>query len=202
MKNTVHSLLALSLIALLFGCNGAGTNKKGDATQQLSLSVDGDKKTADPAPVISAAFTSGHLVLGYLSEKDDVQLSISAFIQDLKAGTYQVYDCKAASECNESMPDNNQMTLYGPYPRDKMPAPNLFRIAYNAPKLGLTPLTLTIASVADEQQAGNPFTTKRIQGQFNGSLAYVEQQPGGYDWHVVGKPTEVKGSFNVLCSMR
>lgn len=94
------------------------------------------------------------------------------------------------------------MAQFGPYPKDPMPQLNLFRTAYNAPKLGLQPLTLIITSVTDEQQKGNPFKTKRIEGQFSGSLAYIEQQQGGYDWHVVGKTTQINGNFNVLCSIR
>jgi len=205
MKKIFNRSLTLLLILSLLGCKGPVTKEDqsdGSTDQKIELIVDGNKRTADPAPVISSGFTSSHLMLGYLSDKDDLQFSISAYMQDLKMGTYQVYECKSASECNEQIPDNNQMALVGPYPKNPMPPLNLFRSAYNAPSLGLKPLTLIITSVTDEQQEGNPFKTKRIKGQFNGSLAYVEQQQGGYDWHIVGKTTRINGSFNVLCSMR
>ncbi|HEY6901046.1 MAG TPA: hypothetical protein VI233_10400 [Puia sp.] len=140
-------------------------------------------------------------MLGYLSEKDDVQFTVSAYMQDLKEGSYQVYDCNSASECNDQVPDNNQTVLYGPSVKDPVPPSNLFRIAYYAPKLGLQPLTLVITSVKDEQQAGNPFKTKRVEGHFSGGLAAVEQEKGGYEWHVV-KATKVEGVFSVICSMR
>ena len=52
---------------------------------------------------------------------------------------------------------------------------NLLRTAYNAPELGLKPLTLIISSVTDEQQAGVPFTNKRVKGQFNSLMAYVKK---------------------------
>ena len=70
-----------------------------------------------------------------------------------------------------------------------MPAMNLFRIAYHAPKLGLKPLTLIISSVKDKQQAGNSYKSKRVEREFSGDLANVEQEQGGYEWHVVGKTT-------------
>ena len=164
--------------------------------------VDGNKRTADTAPLISCAYTGAHLLLGYLSDKDDIQLSLSAYMQDLKIGSYQVYECTSAGECNETMPDNNQIALFGPFPKNPMPPPNLFRTGYYAPTLGLKPLTLIVSSIADEQQEGNPFKTKRIKGQFSGSLVYVEQEHGGYEWHVVGKATQVNGDFNVFCNIR
>ena len=205
MKKSCNNPLLLLLTLFLLSCNELTTKEDrsgDDAAQIIELVIDGNKKTVDPAPVISSAYTSSHLVIGYLSDKDDIQFSISAYMQDLKNGSYQVYDCKSASECNEKAPDNNQIALFGPYPKDPMPPLNLFRTAYNAPQLGLKPLTLVITSVTDEQQAGNPLKTKRLKGQFSGILAYVEQQQGGYDWHVVGKTTQINGNFNVLCSIR
>lgn len=171
-----------------------------DNAQKFELLVDGNKKSADPEPVITAAFSQAHLMLGYMSEKEDVQFTISAYLQDLKPGIYQVYDCKSASECGEAMPDNNQIAMYGPFPKDPMPALNLFRIAYYAPDLGLKPLTLTITAVTDETQAGNPRVKKRVEGKFSSTMANVEQVPGGSAYHIVGKTTQVEGSFSLLCS--
>lgn len=205
MKRIFNKSLSILLILSLLSCKESATKENrsdGDTTQKIELVIDGNKKTADPTPVISSAYTSFHFLLGYLSDKDDIQFSITAYMQDLKIGSYQVYDCKSASECNEKMPDNNQLALFGPYPKDPMPPLSLFRIAYYAPRLGLNPLTLIITSITDEQQKGNPFKTKRIEGRFSGSLADVEQQPGGYEWHVVGKTTQITGNFNVFCSIR
>jgi hypothetical protein len=205
MKRIRIESLSLLLTLSLLSCQGPVTKENrptGDSAQKLELLVDGITKTADPAPVLVTTYTSAHLMLSYMSDKDDIQFGINAYMQDLKPGTYQVYDCKSASECNEQVPDNNQIAMYGPYPRDPMPPLNLFRIAYTAPKLGLTPLTLIITSITDEQQAGNPYKTKRIVGKFNGDLAYVEQKQGGYDYHVVGKTTHINGNFSVLCSIR
>jgi hypothetical protein len=200
-KKSLSLLLALSLLSCKESTT-KGNRSGGDIDQKIELVVDGNKKTVDPAPVISSTYTSSHLMLSYLSDKDDIQFTISAYMQDLKVGSHQVYDCKSASECNEKVPDNNQIALYGPYPKDPMPPVNLFRVAYYAPKLGLTPLILVITSITDEQQLGNPFKTKRIKGQFNGSLAYVEQQQGGYDYHVVGKTTRIDGNFDMFCNIR
>ena len=205
MKKIFNGLLWLLLIFSLSGCAepaANGSTSTDDAAQKIEIMIDGVKKTADTSPLISAAFTSEHLVLSYLSEKDDVQFSVSAFMQDLKPGSFQVYECKSASQCDAGVPDNNQLAVYGPFPKEPMPPLNLFRTAYYAPRLGLQPLMFVIASVRDEQEPGNPFKTKRIEGYFKGSLAYAEQQRGGYEWRVVGAPVQVDGNFNLLCSMR
>lgn len=194
-------LLALSLLS----CKGPASeeNRSGEEVgQKIELMIDGNKRSLDPAPIITAGYAEAHFMLGYLSDKDDLQFTITAYAQDLKTGSYQVYDCKSASECNENVPDNNQSAFYGPYPKDPMPPTNLFRVAYYAPKLGLKPLTLVITSVTDEQQAGNPIKTKRVKGKFSGILANVEQQPGGYDYYIAGKTSQVEGSFDVFCSIR
>ena len=194
-------LLTLSLLS----CKGPASkeDKAGsDTGQKIEILVDGTKKTLDPSPILTAAYTGAHFVLGYLSDKDDLQFSISAYMPALQVGSYQVYVCTSPSECGEKVPDNNQFAILGPYPKDPMPPLNLFRSAYTVPKLGLTPLTLIVTSITDEQQAGNPFKTKRVKGKFSGSLADVEQQQGGYDWYIVGKTTRTEGSFDLLCSMR
>lgn len=209
MKNLFDGCLFVLLVLLFVGCKEsttAATVTGGEisqgAIQQMELVIDGNKKTTDDAALITPGFTGQHFTLSYLSEKEDVQFSISSYMQELRPGSYEVYECKAGGECDDKFPDNNQIALFGPYPKDPMPAMNLFRTAYYAPKLGLNPLTLIITSVKDEQQAGNPFKTKRVEGRFSSMMAYAEQEKGGYEWHVVGKETKVEGSFNVLCSMR
>lgn len=204
MKKIFNNPLSLLLTLSLLSCKESttkGNQSGGDFDQKLELVVDGNKKTLDPTPVISSAYTSSRLLLSYFSEKEDIQFGIIAYVQDLKIGSYQVYDCKSASECDEKVPDNNQTALFGPYPKAPAPPFNLFRTAYYAPTLGLKPLTLVITSVTDEQQEGNPSKTKRIKGQFSSTMAYVEQQPGGYDWHVV-KTTRVDGNFDMFCSIK
>jgi hypothetical protein len=205
-----------SLIVVLCACNNPapggmsgevqnGQPKievSGSDKQKMELSVDGSIVTKDPTPLISSAFMGSRLILSYMSEKDDIQFSVSAHMAELVAGSYQVYNCKAASECDETAPDNNQNATYGPYPKNPLPPASAFRIAYYAPKLGLKPLTLVISSVKDEAQPGNPYKTRRIEGQLTGDLAHVEQEQGGYAWHVAGNTTKIIGSFSVLCSMR
>jgi len=103
MKKMFNRSLSLLLILSLLSCKDSTTKgnlSNGDIPQKMELVIDGNKKTVDPTPVISSAFTSSHLLLGYLSDKDDIQFSISAYMQDLKIGSYQVYDCKSASECD------------------------------------------------------------------------------------------------------
>lgn len=95
------------------------------------------------------------------------------------------------------MDDQNQDISFGPYSKYPSPPLNLYRIANNAPELGLKPLTLTITSVTDEQQQRVALKTKRVKGQFDGILAYAEKQ--GTEWKIVGKVTKIKGSFIMFC---
>jgi hypothetical protein len=204
MKKTLTRSLLLLLILSQLGCKDVtskANSDAGDNTQKVELTVDGVKKPLDPTTLISSTHTNSHLMLTAMSEKDDIQFGISAYMQELKVGSYEVYDCKSASECGDQKPDNNQLAMYGPYPKNPMPPVSMYRVAYYAPKLALKPLTLVITSIADEQQPGNPFKTKRIKGHFSGNLAYVEQQKGGYHWFVV-KTSQVEGSFNVLSNQR
>ncbi|THU38286.1 hypothetical protein FAM09_16555 [Niastella caeni] len=203
MKKIFDRSLFLLLTLSFLSCKESTTKEnRSNGDQKIELMADGIKKTLDPAPLITTAYTNSHFMLSYLSEKDDIQFTISAYMQDLKPGSYQVYDCKSASECDdEKVPDNNQIALYGPYPKNPPPPVNLSRVAYYAPRLGLKPLTLVITSITDEQQLGNPFKTKRIKGQFNGSLAHVERQQGGYDYYVVGKTTPIDGNFEMFCTI-
>jgi hypothetical protein len=204
MKKMFNKSLLLLLVLSQVSCKESASKEKryaGDNTQRIELKIDGNKRPLDPTAIISSTHTNAHLMLLALSEKDDIQLGISAYMQELKIGSYQVYDCKAAGECDDKMPDNNQFAIYGPGVKNQVPSVSLSRTAYYAPKLGLKPLTLVISSIADEKQAGNPFMTKRIKGQFSGNLAYAERQKGGYDWFVV-KTTQVDGSFDLLCNIR
>ena len=141
-----------------------------------------------------------HLGFAILSEKNDLQFQFTAFLTDLKPGTYTVWDCKSASSCTQEEDDKNQSAGLAPYPKDPMPPLNLSRTAYNAPDLGLQPLTLTIASVTDDQQEGMPYKTKRVKGHYSGVLAYVEKGDAG--WKIVGNTTKVDGSFDMYCGIR
>ena len=40
-----------------------------------------------------------HLGFSILSEKNDISFMFSAFMADLKPGTFQVWSCKSASTC-------------------------------------------------------------------------------------------------------
>jgi len=203
-KEMFKPAIFLLLTLLLLDCKGPVSKDDGsgtDAAQKMEILVDGSKKTLDTEPILSSAYTGAHLILGYLSDKDDFQCTISAYMPVLNIGSYQVYDCLSNPECDENVPDNNQEAMLGPYPKDQV-TPSLFRTAYYAPKLGLKPLTLIVTSIAEEQQAGNPFKTRRIKGKFSGTLAYVERQPSDNDLYIVGKTTRVDGTFDLLCSMR
>ncbi len=171
-------------------------------SQTAEITVNGKKFNATEADILTMSYV-GQTTLGFvfMSEKNDFQFLISAYLTELKPGTYVVCDCKGPSNCDDSLSQKNQQVLFAPFIKDPMPPLNLSRISYNAPDPGLTPLTLLITSVTDEQQTGIPFKTKRIKGQFNGTLAYAEKQQD-YSWKVVGEKTIIAGTFDMYCTVR
>lgn len=201
MKNQFFTFLLLT--CYLFGCGQSHETSKGTVSKQIvEISVDNKKYNITTDAISTINYVGGtHLGFVILDEKNDISFVISAFMTDLKSGTFQVCDCKSASTCTREEDDNNQTALFSPYPRIPMPPQNLSRTAYNAPELGLKPLTLKISSVTDEQQVGNPFKTKRLKGQFSSVMAYVEKQQDG-NWKIIGKTTNIEGKFDMYCSIR
>ncbi|MGC4104698.1 hypothetical protein [Ferruginibacter sp.] len=202
MKNKL--LVFLFFSTSFFGCgqSNATSQDKTNNDQSFEISIDNKKYNLSTDDIFSANYIGQtHLTLVALSEKKDISFSVTAFITTLQPGTYQVYECNSASTCSQEEDDKNQNAMFSPYPKDPMVPVNLSRTAYNAPELGLKPLVLTITSVTDEQQAGVPFKTKRIKGQFNGTLAYVEKQDDG-NWKIVGNTTHIDGKFDLFCSIR
>jgi hypothetical protein len=168
---------------------------------KVTLAIDGKNYTMGKDAVLSLHYVGQeYLILSVMSEKEDLQLAITCLMKELKAGTYQVYACKDPSECPDGMDTQQQDVLFGPYIKDPMPPVSTSRTSYLAPKLGLQPLSLVITSVTDDQQAGNPWKTRRVKGHFEGKLAYVERKDA--DWQIIGKPTQLSGEMDMYCSIR
>ena len=171
------------------------------SSQSLELIVDGNKKLLTDDDILSMSLTEQKFFsISAMSEKQDLQFAITAFVPDLQPGSYSIYACKEATTCDAENEAKKQSVLYGPFPKDPMPDNNKFRFAYSAAALGLQPLTLIIASVTDEAQAGLPYKTKRVIGSVSGSLAFLQKE--GYDWKVVGEKTTVEGKFSMYCIIR
>jgi len=169
--------------------------------QTLELTVDGIKHTFGQNDILLMSHVGQEgLTLSAMSEKKNIQFSFFVYAGDLKPGTYKVYNCKGPSICEKDLAHENEDVIYGPYPKDPMPPLSSYRIAYNAPSLGLAPLDLVITSVSDEQQQGNPWKTKRVKGEFGGTLANVEKQD--QNWHIEGATTKVAGKFDLYCTIR
>lgn len=201
MKNKI---LYLTLLAcFLFSCTQPNVTAENTGfIQSEEISVDDKKYALSQDDIVTMGYVGQtHLAFALLSEKNDIQFMFSAFLTELKPGIYQVWNCKGPSNCIQEMDDKNQEVLFAPYPKNPLPPIDLSRIAYDAPESGLKPLTLTITSVTDEQQPGVPVKTKRIKGQYNGILAYVEKQDNG-DWKIIGKTTKIEGKFDMYCSIR
>ena len=201
MKNKVFTFLLLSFS--LFGCGQSNVTSQDIAgNQTVEISVDNKKYNLSAEDVFSMSYVGQtHLGFVILSEKNDISFMFSAFMTELKPGTFQVWVCKSASSCTQEEDGMNQSSIFAPYPKTPMAPLNLSRVAYNSPELGLRPLTLIISSVTDEQQAGVPFKTKRVIGQFSGVMAYVEKQQDN-NWKIIGKTTNIEGKFDMFCTIR
>jgi hypothetical protein len=199
----LNALLYFSFIlsSLLLACGSTSDNGNDNPQQQsLHISVDEKPYTFSSADIITLNYVSNtHLVFSALSEKQNLSFSFSAYLTELKPGTFHVYTCHTPSECSSVESDQNQHVILAPYPTNPLPPVQLSRMAYNAPSLSLLPLTLTITSVTKEQQPGVPYSTNRVKGTFSGILAYGEVQDNG-TWIIVGKSTSLEGTFDLLCA--
>ena len=198
------------VVALLSGCQPlASASANGEAAtvaNTLTLVVDGHSQTLSSAPadeVVTAGIIggSGHFSLSGMSKSKDVSFAIICRTGPLRAGgTYAVYTClRPTSRCDNEEREHagSEGAVITSYPTGTPPAGEL---AYNAPELGLRPLTLRIESVTDENVPGvGP--TKRVKGAFEGTLADVEGIPGTHDYRVV-KRVAVAGVFNSWCVTR
>lgn len=170
MKKKIFFFTLLTIF--LFSCGQSNVSDEDTGfNQTVEIAVDGKKYHLSSEDILTLTYVGQtHLGFGILSEKNDMQFMFSAFLTELKLGTYQVWDCKSASSCDQEMDDKNQTALFGPYPKDSSPPISLSRTAYDASELELKPLTLIITSIADDQQSGVPFKTKRVKGQYSGTL--------------------------------
>ena len=202
-NRTIALFFALAIVGIHCGQgHSQTTSDTGTADpDKVTLVIDGKNYTMGKDAVLSLHYVGQeHLMLGVMSEKEDLQLSIICLMKELKAGSYPVYSCADPSECPDGIDVKQQHVLFGPFPKNPMPPVSTSRMAYQAPKLGLQPLSLVITSVADDQQAGNPWKTRRVKGHFEGKLAYVERKDA--DWQIIGKPTQLSGEMDMYCSIR
>ena len=196
------------VLSVTLGCSAAGNKPATTAgitpasNQFVEITVDGKKMQVSDESVISFTFIMDHLLgVAIMSEGNDFQFAITSWMAELKPGTYQVFDCKGPSECDQEAESHGELAMYAPYPKDPPRPFSETRIAYRSAPLGLSPLSLVITEVKDEQQAGNPWRTKRVVGTFKGTMAYVEKDDA-WQWHVIGNTTRVEGKFSVFCSIR
>ncbi len=176
-----------------------------DFVQKFEFRADEKTITIEQADVVSMTYMAPTLMCSASGEKKDFQFLFQVYTSGLKPGTYMIYDCtnQTPSVCIKDADEHGkQEAFFGPHVKTPMPPNSAFRFAYNAPSLGLSPMSLTITSVTDEQQPGNPWSTKRLKGVFKGTLAYIEDQGEGKGWHIAGKTTVIEGSFDLFCNIR
>jgi len=186
------SILCVVLLACSGNIGSAGAGKT------CVLTVDGavhSIKWDDIATSYEAA--QGTFSFAILSEKENLQFAMTAYMQTLTTGSYQVFTCRGPSECDQAESVKNQGVLLAPYPSDIPLAENTTKRAYNGG--GYQPLQLTISAITDEQQPGVPWKTKRVTGTMSGNLVYMYQS--SYEWHAMGQPIKLEGKFDVFCKL-
>jgi hypothetical protein len=138
--------------------------------------------------------------ISIMSEKNDFQFAISAKMPELKVGSYQIYKCGTASECNETEEEWNQYAGISPYPKkDGSLDESKIKLFYKSTKLGLNPMTLIITKITDEQLLGSAVKTKKVFGTFSGIAANVKSKD--YSWYVVGPTTKIDCEFELYCTI-
>ena len=200
-----NSFTFLLLIFLVFGCKNINSSAQDlYANQTIQYIVD-DKEfvvsMADEDLCLMNYTKKSNLVFTIGSIKKDINFTISAFIENLKPGTYQIWDCKIDSKCTQAEEKKNQSAVFTPFPKSTLTPISSLRMSYKIPELGLKPMILTITSITDEQQNGVPYKTKRVKGLFNGVMANVTSQENG-KLQIVGKTTNIEGEFNMFCGIR
>ncbi|WP_207534840.1 hypothetical protein [Desertivirga arenae] len=195
--------LALTLfMAVLSGCT---TNKEEETTtlhtQSFEIKIDGKLIKMQPdvptdGTVVLSSFVQGSernsLAITATHKSEDFQFGIDLRqIPNLIPGKYPVFKCyEAGTECE----DNYQSALIGRFPSSEA-ALLSGKLAYQAPKLGLKPLMLTISEVNDAYWEGVG-KVKKIKGTFEGTLARLERKG---EVTIIAESTKVEGSFDLYC---
>jgi hypothetical protein len=116
-------------------------------------------------------------------------------------GSYQGYECRDHLGCDTQGADNStRWATLTPYPTGKALDFRETRSAYLAPKLRLTPLTVTITSLEDAYWPGAG-PVKRVKGTFKGSLANIGDNGAGQPAEV-GPQKQVEGKFDLYTIVR
>jgi hypothetical protein len=209
MKNTSFKILLLAFILQinLASCQKTGQTPTG-YIQKISFKLDNV-----PVPLSATVTNKGDDIytsnfvkqnekfgISIMSERNDFKFAFAAQMTELKVGTYQVFKCIAASECDETESKWNQYVGISPYPKkDGTLDESKIKLGHKIPKLGLSPITLTITKITEEQPLGSGFKTKKVYGVFSGNLANVASKD--YNWSVVGPTTKIECEFELYCTV-
>jgi hypothetical protein len=209
LKNTNIKILFLSIVLSinLASCQKNSSEIQNGLLQKVDLKFDNRviplsaTSTNKGDDLYSSSFVkspNNKFSISIISEKNDFQLALITYMEELKIGTYQVYKCGGLSDCDKNQELKNQEAGIVPYPKkDGSFDANLAKIAYNAPKKGLSPMVLTITEITDRNQLGSPYPTKRVKGKFNGSVAAVTNINGTIE--ILGSPTKIDAEFDLVC---
>ncbi len=199
---------ALPFFLALAACSGRGERPEPGRTQRFDLVIDGQPVRLVPdrpeeGHIVGASIVGGRVInLAVLNKEHNLTFTISVEAPQgalLTPGSYQVYQCELAEGCDEIHDGRIKEATLGSYPGFRA-APGELKSAHKAPVLGLTPLTLTIASVKESYWPGvGP--SRRVTGSFSGMLAYTER-PRDEAPLIVGTVKKVEGSFDMYTILR
>lgn len=194
--------------AIRAAANAAETSPE-PVPQQFEITIDGVRHTMAPDKPEDGHVTSASLVSGRAFTVTTMDKALNLTFQlslqapggaALVPGTYQLFDCRYTLGCDEQAHEKTATASYGTYPGVKQYAPGDLKTAQLAPKVGLTPLTLTIEKVEDTYWRGAG-PSKRVKGHFKGALAFVEE-PRDLPPRIVGGVKQVEGSFDMYTVLR
>lgn len=175
------------------------TTIKKEVPQSFVLNIDGKKFDIAETEILAADYFNKRLSISILSKEKDILFTLAAYVEVLKPGTFIVYSCdNGPTKCDSETREKGQSATLADYPTNTPSDPNTLKSAYNSPELGLTPLTFTITAVIDDHMR---FQSKRIEGEFFGSLAHAEEKSLN-NWQVVGKQVKVNGKFDFYFHIR
>lgn len=215
----LRSLLLLTLA--LAGCTDHGpspaiqaaaakaANAGAPIAQSFEVTIDGVPLIMTPdAPreghTIVAGIVGGRSLTITAGDKaHDFLLSLNVDANGagpITAGAYSSYQCRLMLGCD---PGTNSKkypeSLIGTFPGAPI-KPGDVKLALLAPKLGLSPLTVTLDKVEDVYWPGVG-DSKRIKGSFSGTLAHVEE-PRDLPPKIVGPVKKVEGKFDLYTVLR
>jgi len=180
----------------------------GPSSGWIRLNIDGNIRTiqeyvdSDGVSSMLSVVNQNGIALSVVNKPENYLLSIATTTPALAPGSYPVYACNHTGLEPDKCAEDNRGQIAGlvPQPEGSQPAPGDVRMAYDLPKLGLAPLTLTIAEIGKPELRDGVGMVRRIKGSFSGKVAAVDGINGNE--HLLSKPKTVEAEFEMDAGVR